>query len=120
MSDYVRGIMTTAFDSYGLIQSLSSSGEAQEDQARDKDGATAYFETFDPTVNMTATVRFDRNATLPKAGEIVSISDRPNSDEDGEYKVLQPPAAEETNEAGPSVTIELRRYLENGIPSSET
>ena len=119
MSNYVRGILTTAMDAYGLVQSISFSGEADEDAAKDKNGDTVVFDPFDARVNATATVRFDREADLPKTGDVVTLSSLANRDYEGGYKVVSPPDVEESNEAGPMVTINLRRYLDGELPEEE-
>lgn len=117
MTDFVRGIATGAFDGYGLVQSLEFSGEADEDAAKDKDGDTAYFETFDARVNAVATIRFDRDATLPVTNTNLTLADCPNALYNGIYRVVNPPTIAEQNEAGPTVTINLRRYLDGEIPA---
>lgn len=120
MADYIRGIATGDFDGYGLIQSLEFSGEADEDTAKNKTGITAYHEVFDARVEATATIRFDRDATLPETGAVIELSQTPNAAYDGNYKVLSPPTISESNEAGPSVVINLRRYIDGEIPAIES
>lgn len=116
MSNYVRGILTTALDAYGLVQSISFSGEADEDTAKDRHGDTAVFDPFDARVNATANVRFDREATLPETGDVVVLASLANTAYNGYYTVVSPPDVEESNEQGPVVTLNLRRYLDGEIP----
>ena len=121
MSNYVRGILTTAFDQMGLVQNIEISPEADEDTAKNKSGVTKYFDVFDARVNLTATVRFDRDSTqLPEAGDVVELSSMIDTQFDGHYKVTAPPGGTESNETGPTVTIPLRRYINGEIPVTES
>ncbi len=112
----IHGVLTTGLDDLGFVQSISWSGESDEDTAKDKSGITRYHKNFDARVGASATVRFKRTATLPVTDDTVTLSDTPSSEYDGVYFILQPPNVEESNEAGVTITIEMRRYLAGNTP----
>lgn len=114
--NYVKGVLTTGLGDHGLVQSISWAGEADEDTAKDEGGITVYYDAFDARVNATATIRFDRDATLPETDDEVTLANCVNSDYDGKYYVTAPPNIDEANIEGPTVTLNLRRYLDGEIP----
>ncbi len=115
--NYVKGILTTGAGDYGLVQSISWAGEADEDTAKDESGDTVYYDAFDARVNATVTVRFDRDASLPETDDEVTLANCVNSDYDGAYYVTAPPNVDEANVEGPTATLNLRRYLDGAIPA---
>lgn len=113
---YTRGVLTTITGSLGYLQSIDAKRSAKEDAIQNAAGTTVDVAFIDLVNEVTAVVKFDRDATIPEIGSSATIA-ACNTKFNGVYYVMDCQLKEQTGTSC-DFTVSLKRYVTGAIPAA--
>ena len=109
-------MLTTVSGSLGYLQSIDAKASKTEDPIKNASGVTVDVAFIDQVNEVTATGKFDRDATLPTIGNSVTVASS-NSAFNGLYYCTEV-SFKEQNTTSVEVTVNLKRYVSGAIPAA--
>ena len=113
MATYQFGVVGTLTTAYGLLQNFSVTNTATVNEAKDKDGETAYVSSNQEVLEASADLIFDTTQTAPGFGDTITTTGMYA----GKYKLMSITETE-SNSDYRKMSVTLKKWVDNTLPSA--